>query len=157
GSGKGWVSSSYIKIGEKKTSGGGKTSSSGRGDAKLASVSRAVANEMQTTGWCAKGVNTAIRRHYGYNAYGNGNQVDDYLISNGNFKKLNYSLNEALSIPGVIMTWEKTGTTAGQKYGHTAISQGNGKDSTCDFYEYNTNTKSSKRTGFKCFLHNDYV
>ena len=112
---------------------------------------------MGTTGWCAKGVHRAISRRYGIEIYGNGNQTDDSLKANGNFKQLSYSLNEALKIPGIIMTWEKTGTTAGQKYGHTAITVGNGTDSACDFYEYNTNSKSSKRTGFKCFIHKNYA
>ena len=43
------------------------------------------------------------------------------------------SLEEAPKIPGLVLTWEKTSSRAGSKYGHTAITTGDGRSSVSDF------------------------
>ena len=154
GSGYGWVSMQYTSS-KAPSTGGGSGGSTGAGGAKsdsaLAKKSRQVAAEFGTTGWCAKGVSTAVQRTHGFYPGGNGNQIGAGLLRSGMYKEVSLTLQQGLNIPGVIFSWQKTGTTAGQKYGHTAVSQGNGKDSTCDFYEYNTHQKSGKRTGLKVY------
>ena len=155
GSGTGWVSKDYTTTKKPSTGGGNAGGGGAVGEAKpdqaLADTSRKVAAEFNTTGWCAKGVSTAVSRTHGFYPGGNGNQIGTGLLNSGKYKQVNLSLADALKVPGVIFSWQKTGTAAGQKYGHTAVSQGNGKDSTCDYYEWNTIDKCSKRTGMSVY------
>ena len=140
----GYVSNDFIRIGEKP-------STDAVADQALANNSRQVAAELGTVGWCAKGVSTAVQRTHGFYPGGNGNQIGTGLLNSGKYKQVNLSLADALKIPGLIFSWQKTATEAGQKYGHTAISQGNGKDSSCDYYEYNTIDKCGGRTGMTVY------
>jgi len=112
----------------------------------LADNSRQVAAELGTTGWCARGVEMALSRTYGLDISGNGNDVDNELQNNG-WQKVNMSLEDALKVPGLVLVWEKTSTTAGSIYGHTAITQGDGHSSSSDFVENNTLASSGGRTG----------
>ena len=100
---------------------------------------------------CATGVSRAIRSAMGLSVSGNGNQIDDNLPKN-RFRQVNISLADALKIPGCILTWEHTSTTAGRKYGHTAITTGDGHSSTSDFIENNTLASSGGRSGLKIFV-----
>ena len=51
-----------------------------------------------------------------------------------------------------MLTWERTSTTLGQRYGHTAITAGDGHTSTSDFIEGNTLAGSSGRSGLRIFM-----
>lgn len=117
---------------------------------RFADIARRNAENLDTRGRCAYGVNTSIEKAFGFRNYGNGNEVDDNL-PRSKFKQLNISLAEALKIPGLVLTWERTSTTAGQKYGHTAITLGNGRSSASDFVEQNT-LGVGGRSGFKVFM-----
>ncbi len=75
----------------------------------------------------------------------------DNNLPRSQFKQLHISLAQALKIPGLILTWEHTSSTLGQRYGHTAITQGNGRSSTSDFVESNT-LGAGGRTGLKVFM-----
>ncbi|WP_317987897.1 peptidoglycan-binding domain-containing protein [Hyalangium gracile] len=123
------------------------------GNSTLANKARAVALSMggySSQGLCATGVSRAIQQTYGIKVWGNGNQIDDNLPRN-KFKQVNLSLAEALKIPGLILTWEKTSTRLGSIYGHTAITSGDGRSSYSDFVESNT-LGASGRSGFKVFM-----
>lgn len=98
---------------------------------------------------CATGVSRALRSALGISVSGNGNQIDNNLPKD-KFRQVNISLEEALKIPGLILTWEHTSTTAGAKYGHTAITAGDGHSSASDFIE--NNTTNNGRTGLKIFV-----
>jgi len=131
------------------TPGGGATGGSVQATPQmqaLANNSRQVAAELGTTGWCARGVEMALSRTYGLNISGNGNDVDNELQKNG-WKKVDMSLEDALKVPGLVLVWEKTSTTEGSKYGHTAITQGDGHSSSSDFVENDTLAGSGGRTG----------
>ena len=78
--------------------------------------------------------------------WGNGNQIDNNLPRN-KFRQVNLSLEEALKIPGLVLTWESTSTSLGRIYGHTAITAGDGHTSYSDFIEHYTT--NSGRSGFK--------
>ncbi len=117
---------------------------------RFAQVARATANSMNTRGRCATGVNASIRSTFGVPMWGNGNQVDNNLPRN-KFRQVNLSLAEALKVPGLVLTWERTSTRAGQKYGHTAITLGDGRSSASDFVERNT-LGTGGRSGFKVFM-----
>ncbi|PZR17317.1 MAG: LysM domain-containing protein [Archangium gephyra] len=133
--------------------GGGVTGSGGaRGDTGLANAARNAAMGMggyNSQGLCATGVSRAILARYGVKVWGNGNQIDNNLPRN-KFKQINISLEEALKIPGLVLTWEKTSSRLGSIYGHTAITLGDGHSSASDFIE--RNTTNSGRSGFKVFM-----
>lgn len=120
---------------------------------RLAAVGKDVAMSMggyHGQGKCALGVHTAMARALGIRVYGNGNETDNNL-PRSKFRELHIPLSEALKIPGLILTWEHTSSTLGRIYGHTAITQGNGRSSTSDFYENNT-LAAGGRSGLKIFL-----
>jgi len=95
-------------------------------------------------------VSRAIQNTYGIKVWGNGNQIDDNL-PRSHFKQVNLSLAEALKIPGLILTWEKTSTRLGKIYGHTAITAGDGRGSYSDYIESNTLAVGG-RSGLKVFM-----
>ena len=121
---------------------------------KLANDARSVAMSMggyHSQGLCATGVSRAIQKAYGIKVWGNGNQIDDNLPRN-KFKQIDIPLSEALKIPGLVLTWEKTSTALGSKYGHTAITLGDGHSSASDFIENNTIAGNASRSGLKIFM-----
>ena len=120
---------------------------------KLATAGRAAAMSMggyNSQGLCATGVSKAIQNAFGFKVWGNGNQIDNNLPRD-KFKQVNMSLAEALKIPGMVLTWERTSSAAGSKYGHTAITTGDGRSSVSDFIERNT-LGAGGRTGLKIFM-----
>ncbi|GEL68513.1 MULTISPECIES: LysM peptidoglycan-binding domain-containing protein [Myxococcus] len=141
-------------------SGGGEVSGSGGvapGQAtsamrRLAEAGRQAALGMggyNSQGLCATGVSRAIQNAFGFKVWGNGNQIDNNLPRD-KFKQVNMSLEQALKIPGLVLTWESTSSRLGSIYGHTAITTGDGHSSASDFIE--RNTTNSGRTGFKVFM-----
>ena len=118
----------------------------------LANAARNAAMGMggyNSQGLCATGVSRAIVAAYGIKVWGNGNQIDDNLPRD-KFRQIDISLEQALKIPGLVLTWEKTSSAAGSIYGHTAITLGDGHSSASDFIEnYTTN---NGRSGFKVFM-----
>ena len=119
---------------------------------KLANAGHAAAMSIggyNSQGLCATGVSKAIQNAFGVKVWGNGNQIDNNLPRD-KFKQVNMSLAEALKTPGLVLTWEKTSTAAGSKYGHTAITTGDGRSSVSDFIERNT-LGAGGRTGLKIF------
>jgi len=120
---------------------------------RLAEAGRAAAMGMggyNSQGLCATGVSRAIQNAFGVKVWGNGNQIDNNLPRD-KFKQVNMSLADALKIPGMVLTWEKTSTAAGSKYGHTAITTGDGRSSVSDFIERNT-LAAGGRSGLKIFM-----
>jgi LysM repeat protein len=101
-------------------------------------------------GLCATGVSRAIQNAFGFKVWGNGNQIDNNLPRD-KFKELNIPLSEALKIPGLVLTWEKTPSRLGSIYGHTAITSGDGRSSASDFIERNT-LGATGRTGLRIFM-----
>ena len=93
----------------------------------------------------------ALANAMGIRVYGNGNQIDENLPKD-KFKQINIPLSEALKIPGLVLTWEKTPTAAGSLYGHTAITTGDGLSSCSDFIERNTLAGAVGRSGLKIFM-----
>jgi peptidoglycan hydrolase-like protein with peptidoglycan-binding domain len=121
---------------------------------RLARNSHAVAASMGGThslGLCATGVSRAIARTFGISVSGNGNQIDENL-PRSKFKQVHMSLAKALKIPGLVLTWEHTSTALGSRFGHTAITWGDGHTSSSDFIEFNTLAGSSGRSGLKIFM-----
>ena len=121
---------------------------------RLAAASKSVAFSMggySGTGYCARGVSTAIRRAMGIGVSGNGNQIDNNLPKS-HFRQIHIPLSKALKIPGLILTWEHTSSALGSKYGHVAVTVGNGRSSTSDFYETNTLAANASRRGLKIFI-----
>lgn len=125
----------------------------GGGNRNLAEAARRVALSMggySSQSLCATGVSRAIADTLGIKVWGNGNQIDDNLPRD-KFRQVNMSLEEALKVPGLILTWERTSTAAGSIYGHTAITAGDGRSSFSDFIESNT-LGAGGRSGLKVFM-----
>lgn len=121
---------------------------------RLAAAARSAAMGMggyNSQGLCATGVSRAIANAMGLSVHGNGNQIDDNLPRD-KFKQVDMPLSEALKIPGMVLTWEKTSTSLGSIYGHTAITLGDGHSSASDFIENNTLAGNASRTGLKIFM-----
>lgn len=121
------------------------------GSQELADEARRVALSMggsRSQGLCATGVNRAILNATGIRNYGHANQIDNNL-DRRHFREVNMSLEEALRTPGLVLTWERTSTTAGRRYGHTAITAGDGHTSYSDFVE--RNTTNNGRSGLRIF------
>lgn len=138
-----------------KGTGGVKAPSGGRpgGNSALAAAARRTAMSMggySSQGLCATGVSRAILATYGIKVWGNGNQIDNNLPRN-KFREIHIPLSEALKIPGLVLTWEKTSTRLGSIYGHTAITLGDGHSSASDFIENNTLAGNASRQGLKIF------
>ncbi|MFO0593702.1 MAG: peptidoglycan-binding domain-containing protein [Myxococcaceae bacterium] len=120
---------------------------------RLAANARAVAMGMggyRGGGRCATGVSAAIRRTMGISVSGNGNQIDNNLPRD-KFREVHMSLQEALRTPGLVLTWEQTSTRLGRRYGHTAVTLGDGHSSASDFVERNTLAAESGRRGLRIF------
>lgn len=120
---------------------------------RLAAAGRSAALSMggyTGQGLCATGVSRAIVNAMGIKVWGNGNQIDNNL-PRSRFKQVNMSLAEALKIPGLVLTWERTSSRLGQIYGHTAITSGDGRSSYSDFIERNT-LGAGGRSGLKVFM-----
>lgn len=121
---------------------------------RLATDARSTAMSMggfTSQGLCATGVSRTISRAMGIFVGGNGNQIDNNLPKS-KFKQIHIPLSEALKIPGLILTWEHTSTTLGQKFGHTAVTLGDGHESASDFIERDTLSGARSRTGLKIFM-----
>jgi LysM repeat protein len=121
---------------------------------KLAQAGMSAAEGMggyTSHGLCATGVSRAIASAYGISVGGNGNTIGQNLPKD-KFREVNMSLADALKIPGLILTWQKTPTAAGSIYGHTAITQGDGHTSTSDFIERDTLAGSVGRTGLHIYM-----
>lgn len=132
----------------------GPSTSGVRGNQALANAAVDTAMSMggyNSQGLCATGVSRAIRAVYGFTVWGNGNQIDDNLPRD-RFQQIDLPLSEALKIPGLILTWERTSTSAGSIYGHTAITLGDGLRSASDFIENNTLAAEGGRSGLKIFM-----
>lgn len=120
---------------------------------RLAANARTVALGMggyRGRGRCATGVSEALRRSLGISVSGNGNQIDNNL-SRSRFREVHMPLEQALRTPGLVLTWEQTSTRLGSRYGHTAITLGDGHSSASDFVERNTLAAESGRRGLKMF------
>jgi hypothetical protein len=117
---------------------------------RLAAASRQVAAEMPGTGWCAKGVSTAVSRVLGFYPGGNGNTIDDNLARSARFKEIHIPLSEALKIPGLVLSWNRTSSSLGSIYGHTAITWGDGHTTSSDYVE--SNTTNNGRSGLRIFM-----
>ncbi len=121
---------------------------------RLANDAQNVALSMggyRSQGLCATGVSAAILKTYGVKVWGNGNQIDDNLPRD-RFREVSLSLEEALKLPGVILTWESTATPLGAIYGHTAITLGDGRSSASDFIDTNTLGNSAGSSGLRVFV-----
>lgn len=119
---------------------------------RLAKAGMEVARSMggyNSQGLCATGVSRAVAKAMGFYVGGNGNQIDNNL-PRSRFKQVHMSLADALKTPGLILTWERTSSTLGQRYGHTAITMGDGHTSVSDFIETNT-LAAGGRSGLKIF------
>lgn len=122
-----------------------------RGSEALRDAGRYQATTLNSHGACALGVNRAIEAATGIPRWGDANEIDDNL-QRDRFQELNLPLEQALRIPGLVLTWEYSGNSpGGAVYGHTAITEGDGHTSYSDYVEHDTLEPSRNRTGLRVF------
>jgi LysM repeat protein len=127
-----------------------RTTPGGRGSPELAEAGRRVASGRHSQSRCGHFVSDAIRNATGQNVRANGaNQLGDQLVRHGFREVRGMTEQQALNTPGVVMTWDQTGTRRGRIYGHAAISAGDGHTSYSDFVD--SHTSRPDRTGFRAF------
>ncbi|MCA2979785.1 MAG: peptidoglycan-binding protein [Myxococcaceae bacterium] len=132
--------------------GGGTARAPARGSTDLVRNIKDVERRMPGTGNCARAVNRAIKATTGVRIFGNANQLK-HSIHKAGFREVKLSLEEALKTPGLVLTWDRTNTPAGSRYGHTAITTGDGKTSVSDYVERDTLASSDRmdRQGLRVF------
>lgn len=94
---------------------------------KLAVTAQNVAQSMNSTGWCYRGVSTAVAQATGVQLTGgSAYMAADQLASNSKFKEISVSPDQLKSLPpGAIVVW---GKTAASEHGHISVSLGNGQE-----------------------------
>jgi hypothetical protein len=105
-------------------------------------------------GRCATGVERAVASAMHETVHGNGNSIGSSLVQHG-FHPVSMSLSDALKQPGLVLTWQHTPTRLGQRFGHTAVTLGDGHSSASDFIERDTVAGSHGRTGLQVYAPND--
>ncbi len=119
----------------------------------LADKSVQVEREMPGSGKCASAVERTIERVMGFPVWGDAHDLDSSLPRTGRFQQVNMSLDEALRHPGLVLVWEvSNGSAAGRRYGHTAITTGDGVSSNSDYHEANTLAAGRNRTGLTVWM-----
>jgi LysM repeat protein len=117
----------------------------------LVAAARRRASGNRRGGYCARGVSDAIQRSMGVNVRANANRLDNALSGNRRFREIQgMSLDQALNTPGLVITWERSNhSRAGMRYGHTAITSGDGRTTYSDIVD--RNTSGAGRTGMRIF------
>jgi hypothetical protein len=93
--------------------------------ARLAEEARRVATNMNTVGYCARGVGDALAR-MGINQRGNAYQHAEMFARRSDFREVNVSRDELRNLPpGAVIVW---GRSAAKPYGHIAVSLGGGME-----------------------------
>jgi hypothetical protein len=119
----------------------------------LANTSWTVEAQMPGSGKCASAVERTIERTMGFPVWGDAHDLDSSLPRTGRFQQVNMSLAEALQHPGLVLVWEVSrGSAAGRKYGHTAITTGDGISSNSDYHEANTLAAGGNRSGLTVWM-----
>ncbi|MGV3625023.1 MAG: hypothetical protein ACO1OB_29655 [Archangium sp.] len=120
---------------------------------RLADMSWVLEAEMPGGGYCAAAVERSIERVMGFPVWGDANDLDSSLPGTGRFQQVHMSLDEALQHSGLILVWEKSnGSAAGRRYGHTAITLGNGRSSNSDYHEADTLSAGRTREGLTVWM-----
>lgn len=138
----------------RRTAAGARTSpSTSTGDVRdrLVDAARNRATGNRRGGYCARGVSDAILRSMGVNVRANANRLDNALAGNRRFREIQgMSLEQALRTPGLVVTWERSNhSRAGMRYGHTAITSGDGRTTYSDIVD--RHTTGAGRTGMRIF------
>jgi LysM repeat protein len=119
-----------------------------RGSRALAETARRNATARRG-GHCARGVENTLRDAMGVNIHANANRLDNQLPRN-RFREVNMPLEQALRTPGLVLTWERSNhSQGGLRYGHTAITSGDGRTTYSDIVDHNTTGRG--RTGLRVF------
>ncbi|MEW6432408.1 MAG: peptidoglycan-binding domain-containing protein [Myxococcota bacterium] len=113
-------------------------------------VDGAVDGRLLRPGLVRDGRQPLHREGHGHQGVGQ-RQPDRQQPARSKFRQVHSSLKDALTSPGLILTWEHTSTRLGSIYGHAAITLGNGSSSAGDFVERNT-LAAGGRTGLKIFV-----
>lgn len=94
---------------------------------RLAESARDTAQSMNSTGWCYRGVSTAVARATGVQLTGgSAYMAADQLAGSSKFKEISVSPDQLAKLPpGAIVVW---GQTSESPHGHISVSLGNGQE-----------------------------
>jgi hypothetical protein len=94
---------------------------------RLATAARDVASSMNTTGWCYRGVKSAVARATGVQLTGgSAYQAADQLARSDRFREVSVSPDQLRSLPpGAVVVW---GRTDRSPHGHISVALGNGQE-----------------------------
>jgi hypothetical protein len=109
----------------------------------LATAARDVAQSMNSTGWCYRGVSTAVARATGVQLTGgSAYMAADQLASNSKFKEIRVSPDQLAKLPpGAIIVW---GQTSASPHGHISVSLGNGQEASDHIQSQMTSLRGSQ-------------
>lgn len=94
---------------------------------EISMAARETVSEMNSTGWCARGVRIALEKA-GINGIGAASayQVADKIATNDNFKEISVSRDKLDDLPaGTVVVWDKS---PGHEHGHISIADGKGNE-----------------------------
>lgn len=94
---------------------------------RLATTARRVANEMNSTGWCFKGVANAVAQATGVQLSGrSAYMAADQLAASDRFQEVQVSPDQLTELPpGAVVVW---GRTDASPHGHISVALGNGQE-----------------------------
>ena len=94
---------------------------------RLAHSARDVANRMNSTGWCYRGVATAVAQATGLQlSGGSAYMAADQLARSDKFREISASPNQLRDLPpGAVVVWGQTGASP---HGHISVALGNGQE-----------------------------
>lgn len=104
-------------------------------------------NEMNSTGWCARGVRIALEKA-GINGIGAASayQVADKIAVNQNFNEVSVSRDQLDDLPaGTVVVWDKS---PGHEHGHISIADGNGNE----LSDHKQKQIQNRNAGFRVFV-----
>lgn len=94
---------------------------------RLAISARNVANDMNSTGWCFRGVGRAVAQATGVQLSGaSAYMAADQLAASDKFREIQVSPDQLRDLPaGAVVVWDKTSASP---HGHISVALGNGQE-----------------------------
>lgn len=119
---------------------------------RLATTARNVANSMNSTGWCYRGVKRAVAEATGVQlSGGSAYQAADQLAGSGKFREVQASPAQLRDLPpGAVVVW---GRTDRSPHGHISVALGNGQEASDHVQNQITSLRGA--TNYRVFVPQD--
>lgn len=119
---------------------------------RLAMSARQVANSMNSTGWCYRGVKQAVSRATGVQLTGgSAYQAADQLAASGRFREIGVAPNQLRDLPpGAVVVW---GQTDRSPHGHISVALGDGQEASDHIQAQITSLRGA--SNYRVFMPNE--